>query len=67
LEGLLVGGLRRIVVAQYQPPGLFVADAGHVLAEQRRRAVVVRVMVRIDQVVDFLLTPFAAAISSTAR
>ena len=55
LERLLVGaGLRRVVVAQQQPPGLLVSDAGDVLVEQERRAGVVGVVMRVDEVRDLV-------------
>jgi hypothetical protein len=44
-----------------------VSDARDVLVEQRRCAGVVGVVVRVDEWVILLLTPFAEAISSTAR
>ena len=52
LERLLVRGSGRVVVAQQQPPGLLVADANHACVEQRGRAGVVGVVVRVDQVGD---------------
>jgi hypothetical protein len=58
LQGVAVGEghLRhrpgRVVVAQQQPPGLLVPDADHVPAEQRGRAGVVGVVMRVDQVGD---------------
>jgi hypothetical protein len=58
LEGVAVGegDLRRrpgrVVVAQQQPPGLLVPDADHVPVEQRGRAGVVGVVMRVDQVRD---------------
>jgi len=54
LEGLLVRGSGRIVVAQQQPARLLVPDPGHVLVEQRRCADVVAVVVRVDEVVDLV-------------
>ena len=40
----------RVVVPQQQPPRLLVPDADHVAAEQRGRAGVVGVVVRVDEV-----------------
>jgi len=54
LEGLLVRRPRRIVVAQQQGARLFVPDARSVLVEQRCRADVVGVVVRVDEVVDLV-------------
>ena len=73
LQGVAVGEghLRyrpgRVVVPQQEPPGLLVPDAGHVPAEQRGRGAVVGVMVGSTRWVTRLVTPLAAAISSTAR
>jgi hypothetical protein len=49
-EGLFVRRPRRVVVAQQEAPGLLVSDARDVLVEQRRRAGVVGVVVRMDEV-----------------
>ena len=48
------GRPRRVVVAQQQPPGLLVSDAGDVLVEEGRRAGVVGVVVRVDEVRDLV-------------
>jgi hypothetical protein len=54
LERLLVRRSRRIVVAEQQPPRLFVPDARDVLVEQRGRGRtgVVGVVVRVDEMSD---------------
>ena len=44
----------RVVVAQQQPPRLLVSDAGDVLVEEERRAGVVGVVVRVDEVRDLV-------------
>ena len=49
-EGLLRCGSGRVVVAEQEPPGLLVPDPHDVLAEQRGRAGVVRVVVGVDEV-----------------
>ena len=49
-EGHVRRGPGRVVVAQQQPPGLLVPDPHDVLAEQRGRAGVVGVVVRVDEV-----------------
>ena len=54
LEGLLVRRPGRVVVAQQQVPRLLVADARDVLVEQRGRADVVGVVVRVDEVLDLV-------------
>ena len=54
LEGLLGRGPRRVVVAQQEPPRLLVPDARDVLVEQRGRAGVVGVVVRVDEVGDLV-------------
>ncbi len=54
LERLLVGRPRGIVIAQQQPSRLLVADARHLRVEQGRRADVVGVVVRVDEVVDLI-------------
>ena len=54
LERLLVRRPGRVVVAQQQPPRLLVPDAGDVLVEQRGRAGVVGVVVRVDEVGDLV-------------
>ena len=50
LERLFVRGPGRIVVAQQEAPGLLVSDAGDVLVEEERRATVVGMVVRVDEV-----------------
>jgi hypothetical protein len=45
-------GAGGVIVAQQQSPGLLVADADDVPAEQRGRSLVVCVMVRVDHVGD---------------
>ena len=54
LERLFVRRPGRVVVAQQEAPGLLVPDAGDVLVEQRRRAGVVGVVVRVDEVSDLV-------------
>ena len=54
LEGLLVRGSRRVVVAQQQAPGVLVPDAGDVLVEEGRCAGVVGVVVRVDEMSDLV-------------
>ena len=49
-EGLLRCRSGRVVVPEQEPPGLLVPDPHDVLAEERGRAGVVRVMVGVDQV-----------------
>jgi hypothetical protein len=50
LEGLLGRGPRRVVVAQQELARLLVPDPGDVAVEQRGRAGVVGVVVRVDEV-----------------
>ncbi len=54
LERLLVRRSGRIVVAQQQPPRLLVPDPRDVLVEQRGRAGMVGVVMRVDQVADLV-------------
>src|SRR3984885_10060515 len=51
-EGDVGDGAGRVIVAQQQPPGLVVADADDVAAEQRGRSLVVGVVVGVDHVGD---------------
>src|SRR6266496_3203563 len=67
LEGHLRCRPGRVVVPQQEPPGLLVPDANDVAPEQRGRAGVVGVVMRVDEVRHGVGTPSAAAISSTAR
>ena len=53
-EGHVRDGAGGVVVAQQQSPGLLVADADDVRAEQRGRSLVVAVVVRVDQVGDLV-------------
>jgi hypothetical protein len=53
LERLLRRRPGRVIVPQQEPPGLLVPDAND-LVEQRGRAGVVGVMVRVDEVRDFV-------------
>jgi hypothetical protein len=66
-EGLVRQRPGRVVVAQQELARLLVPDARDRPVEQRRRADVVGVVMGVDEVGDRLLTPLAAAISSTAR
>jgi hypothetical protein len=54
LEGLLVRRPGRVVVSQQQPPRLLMPDPRGVLVEEERRAGVVGVVVRVDEVVDLV-------------
>ena len=54
LERFFVRWPGRVVVAQQEAPGLLVPDAGDVLVEQRGRAGVVGVVVRVDEVSDLV-------------
>jgi len=51
-EGHVRDGAGGVVVAQQQSPGLLVADADDVPAEQRGRSLMVAVVVRVDHVGD---------------
>src|ERR1700722_9499583 len=53
-EGHVRYGAGGVIVAQQQSPGLLVADADDVPAEQRGRSLVVCVVVRVDQVGDLV-------------
>jgi len=53
-EGHVRDGAGRVVVAQQQSPGLLVADADDVPAEQRGGSLVVAVVVRVDHVGDLV-------------
>jgi hypothetical protein len=53
-ERLVVRGASRVVVAEQELARLLVPDAGDVPGKQRRRADVVGVVVRVDQVVDLV-------------
>jgi hypothetical protein len=54
LEGLLIRGSRRVVVAQQQAPGLVVSDARDVFVEEGRRAGMVGMVVRVDEMSDLV-------------
>jgi hypothetical protein len=54
LERLLVRWACGVVVPQQQAPRVLVPDAGHVLVEERSRADVVGVVVRVDEVGDLV-------------
>ena len=54
LEGLLGRGPRRVVVAQQKLARLLVPDARDVLVEERGRADVIGVVVRVDEVRDLV-------------
>jgi hypothetical protein len=58
LEGLIRRGPRRVVVAQQEPSRLLVPDAYDVAPEQRGRAGVIGVVMRVDEVRD----PIAGAV-----
>ena len=53
-EGLLRCRSVRVVVPEQEPPGLLVPDPDDVLAEERGRAGMVRVMVGVDEVRDLV-------------
>src|SRR5439155_22647541 len=57
LEGLLRGGPGRVVVAEQEPPGLLVPDANDAGVEERGRASVIGVVVRVDEVGDLVAHP----------